>query len=40
MKILPHRGWLRPGPAEYPAFLRKDSERWARVIKISGVKAE
>jgi tripartite-type tricarboxylate transporter receptor subunit TctC len=27
-------------PAEFSAFLRKDYERWARVIKASGVKAE
>jgi tripartite-type tricarboxylate transporter receptor subunit TctC len=27
-------------PAEYAAFLRKDYERWAGVIKVSGVKAE
>jgi len=27
-------------PAEFAAFLRKDSERWAQVIKASGVKAE
>jgi len=27
-------------PAEFAAFLRKDYERWARVIKTSGVKAE
>jgi tripartite-type tricarboxylate transporter receptor subunit TctC len=27
-------------PAEYAAFLRKDHERWAGVIKVSGVKAE
>jgi tripartite-type tricarboxylate transporter receptor subunit TctC len=27
-------------PAEYAAFLKKDYERWARVIKASGVKAE
>ncbi len=27
-------------PAEYAAFLAKDHERWARVIKASGVKAE
>ena len=27
-------------PAEFAAFLRKDYERWARVIKASGVKAE
>ena len=27
-------------PAEYAAFLRKDYERWAAVIKASGVKAE
>ena len=27
-------------PAEFAAFLRKDHERWARVIKASGVKAE
>jgi tripartite-type tricarboxylate transporter receptor subunit TctC len=27
-------------PAEFAAFLRKDQERWARVIKASGVKAE
>jgi len=26
--------------AEYAAFLRKDYERWAAVIKASGVKAE
>jgi tripartite-type tricarboxylate transporter receptor subunit TctC len=27
-------------PAEFAAFLRKDYDRWARVIKASGVKAE
>jgi len=27
-------------PAEYATFLKKDYERWARVIKASGVKAE
>ena len=27
-------------PPEYAAFLRKDYERWAHVIKISGVKPE
>ena len=27
-------------PAEFAAFLKKDHERWARVIKASGVKAE
>jgi tripartite-type tricarboxylate transporter receptor subunit TctC len=27
-------------PAEFAAFLRKDYERWARVIKASGVRAE
>jgi tripartite-type tricarboxylate transporter receptor subunit TctC len=27
-------------PAEYAAFLKKDYERWAQVIKASGVKAE
>lgn len=27
-------------PAEYAAFLKKDYERWAGVIKVSGVKAE
>lgn len=27
-------------PAEYAQFLRKDHERWARVIKAAGVKAE
>ncbi len=27
-------------PAEFAAFLRKDNERWERVIKASGVKAE
>ena len=27
-------------PAEFAAFLKKDSERWAQVIKASGVKAE
>jgi len=27
-------------PTEFAAFLRKDQERWARVIKASGVKAE
>ena len=27
-------------PAEFAAFLRKDWERWARVIKAAGVKAE
>jgi tripartite-type tricarboxylate transporter receptor subunit TctC len=27
-------------PAEFAAFLRKDSERWAQVVKASGVKAE
>jgi tripartite-type tricarboxylate transporter receptor subunit TctC len=27
-------------PADYAAFLKRDHERWARVIKASGVKAE
>ncbi len=27
-------------PAEFAAFLRKDHERWARVIKTAGIKAE
>jgi tripartite-type tricarboxylate transporter receptor subunit TctC len=27
-------------PAEFTAFLQKDWERWARVIKAAGVKAE
>ena len=27
-------------PAEFAAFLRKDNERWAQVIKASGVRAE
>jgi tripartite-type tricarboxylate transporter receptor subunit TctC len=27
-------------PAEFTAFLKKDWERWARVIKAAGVKAE
>ena len=27
-------------PAEFLAFLKKDYERWARVIKAAGVKAE
>ena len=27
-------------PAEFAAFLKKDSERWAQVIKAAGVKAE
>jgi tripartite-type tricarboxylate transporter receptor subunit TctC len=27
-------------PAEFAAFLKKDNERWAQVIKASGVKAE
>ena len=27
-------------PAEFAAFLKKDYERWARVIKASGIKAE
>ena len=27
-------------PAEYAQFLRKDHERWGRVIKAAGVKAE
>jgi len=27
-------------PGEYLKFLKKDYERWARVIKASGVKAE
>lgn len=27
-------------PAEFTAFLKKDYERWARVIKAAGVKAE
>jgi tripartite-type tricarboxylate transporter receptor subunit TctC len=27
-------------PSEFAAFLKKDYERWARVIKVSGVKAE
>jgi tripartite-type tricarboxylate transporter receptor subunit TctC len=27
-------------PAEFVEFLRKDAERWARVIKAAGVKAQ
>jgi tripartite-type tricarboxylate transporter receptor subunit TctC len=27
-------------PAEFLEFLKKDHERWARVIKAAGVKAE
>ena len=27
-------------PAEFAAFLQKDYERWSRVIKAAGVKAE
>jgi tripartite-type tricarboxylate transporter receptor subunit TctC len=27
-------------PAEYHAFLNKDYERWARVIKAAGIKSE
>ena len=27
-------------PAEFAKFLKKDHERWARVIKAAGVKAE
>jgi tripartite-type tricarboxylate transporter receptor subunit TctC len=27
-------------PSEFAAFLKKDEERWAQVIKASGVKAE
>jgi tripartite-type tricarboxylate transporter receptor subunit TctC len=27
-------------PSEFAAFLKKDQERWAQVIKASGVKAE
>jgi tripartite-type tricarboxylate transporter receptor subunit TctC len=27
-------------PAEFRAYLIKDSERWARVIRASGVKAQ
>ena len=27
-------------PAEFAKFLRKDHERWVRVIKAAGVKAE
>jgi tripartite-type tricarboxylate transporter receptor subunit TctC len=27
-------------PAEYLAFLKKDYERWARVIKAAGIKSE
>jgi tripartite-type tricarboxylate transporter receptor subunit TctC len=27
-------------PAEFAAFLKKDHQRWAQVIKTSGVKAE
>jgi tripartite-type tricarboxylate transporter receptor subunit TctC len=27
-------------PAEFQAFLRKDYERWARVIKAAGIKGE
>jgi tripartite-type tricarboxylate transporter receptor subunit TctC len=27
-------------PAEFQVFLKKDYERWARVIKAAGVKAE
>ena len=29
-----------PGGPEGAAFLKKDNERWAQVIKASGVKAE
>lgn len=27
-------------PAEYLAFLKKDYERWVRVIKAAGIKSE
>jgi tripartite-type tricarboxylate transporter receptor subunit TctC len=27
-------------PTEFAAFLKKDYERWAQVLKTSGVKAE
>ena len=27
-------------PAEFAAFLKKDHERWGRVIKAAGVRAE
>ena len=27
-------------PEEFQAFLRKDIEKWAKVVKISGAKAE
>ena len=31
---------IADSPAEFAAFLKKDFERWAQVIKLSGVKAE
>jgi tripartite-type tricarboxylate transporter receptor subunit TctC len=31
---------IADNPAEFAAFLKKDNERWAQVIKASGVKAE
>jgi tripartite-type tricarboxylate transporter receptor subunit TctC len=27
-------------PAEFDAYLRKDIEKWAQVVKVSGIKAE
>jgi tripartite-type tricarboxylate transporter receptor subunit TctC len=27
-------------PAEFDAYLRKDIEKWAQVVKVSGAKAE
>jgi len=27
-------------PAEFDAYLRKDIEKWAHVVKVSGAKAE
>jgi tripartite-type tricarboxylate transporter receptor subunit TctC len=31
---------IADSPGEFAAFLRKDHERWAQVIRTSGVKAE
>ena len=27
-------------PAEFEAYLRKDIEKWAQVVKVSGIKAD
>lgn len=31
---------IADSPSEYAAFLRKEYERWANVIKVSGVKPQ